>query len=118
MKDLITKFLKLKKAEEAARNKRVVAEEAIAQAMGELKLEGTKTLETDGFRVAVTTKLTRTLDYDKYLTLNIPKEYQFVDLKPQINVAAFRIARLAVPQTDSCITTAPAKTSVKVEVMK
>ena len=118
MKQLVKDFLIAKNDEEAARQRRVRVEEAIAQAMGGLKLEGSTTKEVDNYKVVVTTKLTRTLDYEKYLALGLPKEQQFVELKPQINIAAYKVASLKNPVIALCVTTKPAKTAVRVEVRK
>ena len=118
MKQLLKDFLIAKGIEKAARQRRVELEEAIAQAMGELKLEGSTTKEVDNYKVVVTTKLTRTLDYEKYVALGLPKALQFVDFKPTINLAAYKVASLANPTIALCITSKPAKTSVKVEVIQ
>ena len=118
MKHLIQDFLTAKAVEEEARAQRVAAEEAIIAKMGNLKLEGTTTKEVENYKVAVTTKLTRTLDYDKYVALGLPKALQFVDFKPTINLAAYKVASLADPTIARCVTSKPAKTSVKVEVIE
>jgi len=118
MKDLLQNFLIAKSIEDAAREGRIAAEEAIIKEMGTLKLEGTTTKEVENYKVAVTTKLTRTLDYDKYVSLALPKALQFVDFKPTINLAAYKVASLADPTIALCVTSKPAKTSVKVEVIK
>lgn len=118
MKDLLKNFLIAKSIEEAAREGRIAAEEAIIAKMGNLKLEGTTTKEVENYKVSVTTKLTRTLDYDKYVALGLPKAMQFVDFKPTINVTAYKQASLSNPAIALCVTSKPAKTSVKVEVIK
>lgn len=118
MKDLLKNFLIAKSIEDAAREGRIAAEEAIIAKMGNLKLEGTTTKEVENYKVAVTTKLTRTLDYDKYVALGLPKALQFVDFKPTINLTAYRAASLVNPAIALCVTSKPAKTSVKVEVIK
>jgi hypothetical protein len=118
MKDLLKNFLIAKSIEEAARAQRVAAEVAIADAMGNIKLEGTTTCECDGWKVSVTTKLTRTLDYDKYVALGLPIDQQFVVMKPAIDLTALRVAQRINPSIADCITTTPAKPSVKVEVIE
>lgn len=118
MKDLLKNFLIAKGIEEAAREGRIAAEEAIIKEMGNLKLEGTTTKEIENYKVSVTTKLTRTLDYDKYVALGLPKALQFVEFKPTINLNAYRVASLAEPAIALCVTSKPAKTSVKVEVIE
>ena len=118
MKDLLKNFLIAKGIEEAAREGRIAAEEAIIAKMGNLKLEGTTTKEVENYKVSVTTKLTRTLDYDKYVALSLPKALQFVEFKPVINLNAYKVASLANPTIALCVTSKPAKTSVKVEVIE
>ncbi len=118
MKDLLKNFLIAKSVEEAAREGRIAAEEAIIAKMGNLKLEGTTTKKVENYKVSVTTKLTRTLDYDKYVSLALPKALQFVDFKPTINLAAYKVASLDDPRVALCVTSKPAKTSVKVEVIE
>ena len=118
MKDLLLNFLIAKSNEEAAREGRIAAEEAIIAKMGNLKLEGTTTKEVENYKVAVTTKLTRTLDYDKYIALNLPSSLRFVDFKPTINLTAYRAALLVNPTIARCVTSKLAKTSVKVEVIE
>ena len=114
MKDLISNYLKAKADEDAAHEKRVAAEEDIAESM-DLKPEGTTTLKTDGYKVSVTTKLTRTLDYERYQEQRF--ESGFVDMKPTINLTKLRAVSLTSPErVAACITVKPAKTSVKVEV--
>ena len=118
MKDLLLNFLIAKSNEDAAREGRIAAEEAIIAKMGNLKLEGTTTKEVENYKVAVTTKLTRTLDYDKYIALDLPSSLRFVDFKPTINLTAYRAALLVNPTIALCVTSKPAKTSVKVEVIE
>lgn len=118
MKHLIQDFLTAKAVEEEARAKRVAAEVAIADAMGNIKLEGTTTCECDGWKVSVTMKVNRKLDYEKYCELGLPIDQQFVVMKPAIDLIALRVAQRINPSIADCITTTPAKPSVKVEVAK
>ena len=103
MRDLCEDFL--------AAKDRIEAEEAIIDMMNVTKWEGTTTKAIDGFKIAVTTKLTRKLDYDVYKTL----DFDFVDMVPKINLTKLREAEKNYPATVAdCITSKPAKAAVKV----
>jgi|GEM_PF-3458780 len=81
------------------------------------KLEGSQTLPTSGYKITLTHKLTRKLDYDAYRALDLPDNLQFVNLKPAIDLFRLRaIERLDPSLVAQCVTTKPAKTAVKVEV--
>ena len=113
---LATDFIKLKKKERELKEKVLKLEEEIANSMN-LKLEGTTTTETNIFKISVTTKITRKLDYDAFLSLGVPEAQSFVELKPQLNLTLFRAYSLFEPEkAASCVTSSPAKTSIKVEV--
>jgi hypothetical protein len=111
-----TDYIKLKKRQRELADKVLKLEEEIANSMN-LKLEGTTTTETNIFKISVTTKITRKLDYDAFLALGIPEAQSFVELKPQLNLTAFRAYSTFEPEkAASCVTSSPAKTSIKVEV--
>jgi len=81
------------------------------------KLEGSQTLLTPGFKLTITSKLSRKLDYDTYQALDIPDSMQFVTLKPSIDLTKLRLIEQLEPVlVASCVTTKPAKTAIKVEV--
>jgi len=114
---LATDYIKIKKKEKELRKKVIAVENEIISAMGNLKLEGTTTTETNIFKISVTTKITRKLDYDAFLALGVPEAQSFVELKPQLNLTLFRAYSLFEPEkAASCVTSTPAKTSIKVEV--
>ena len=116
LKELAAEYLKLKKKEQKIRDAIGTIEEQIISEMNP-KLEGTTTIETDGMKISVTGKITRTLDYDKFLALNIPAEQSFVEMKPNLNLTLYRAYSLFEPKkAASCVTEKPAKTSIKVEV--
>lgn len=116
LKELAEEYLKLKKKEQKIKDALGTIEEKIIAEM-KPKLEGTTTIEADGFKVSVTGKLTRTLDYNKFLSLNISPEHSFVEMKPQLNLTLYRAYSLFEPKKAAlCVTEKPAKTSVKVEM--
>ena len=111
MKELCDSYLAAKAMEVSAKNIRIKAEMALIQAIGPKKLEGTETKATDGFKISVTSKLTRKLDYEAYQGLGL----DFVDMVPKINLTNLRVYEKTNPAlVAECITSKPAKTSVKV----
>ena len=81
------------------------------------KLEGSQTLTPPGFKLTITRKLSRKLDYDAYKALDIPESMEFVTRKPSIDLLKLRaIERLDPVLVAQCVTTKPAKTAIKVEV--
>ena len=81
------------------------------------KLEGSQTLPTPGFKLTLTHKVSRKLDYDAYQALDLPESMEFVTLKPSIDLFKLRaIERLDPAMVAQCVTTKPAKTAIKVEV--
>ena len=116
MKDLCIKFIEAKNNEALAKKQRLQAETELIAAMCPAKLEGTETKATDGFKVSVTSKLNRSLDYEKYQSLGIPENMSFVDLRPAINLKNLRmIERLDPELVAQCVTVKPAKPALKVE---
>lgn len=83
------------------------------------KNEGTDKAEAGVFRVSVTSKLTRTLDYKAYLGIesDLPVGVRCVDLKPTLNLKKLRALEMVDPSLPALfITTKPAKAAVVVEV--
>ena len=116
MKELCQKYLAAKAMEAAAKSERLAVESELLKAINPTKIEGTETSATDGFKVSITTKLSRSLDYDRYQSLGLPENMGFVDLKPEINLKHLRmIERLDPALVAQCVTTKPAKPSIKVE---
>lgn len=116
MKDLCMKFMEAKAKEAAAKEDRLMVEAELLSAIKPTKVEGTETKATDGYKVSVTTKLSRSLDYDRYQALELPDNMAFVDLKPSINLKNLRmIERLDPALVAQCVTVKPAKPSIKIE---
>ncbi len=116
MKEICQKFMEAKAREAAAKEERLRVEAELLAAIKPEKLEGTETRATDGFKVSVTTKLSRSLDYEKYRSMDLPENMAFVDLKPAINLKNLRmIERLDPALVAQCVTTKPAKPSIKIE---
>lgn len=116
MKKLCQALILAKSREQAAKEERLRAESALIEAFNPTKEEGTETRATDGFKISVTSKLSRKLDYGAYQELQLPENMSFVDLKPSVNLKNLRmIERLDPALIAKCVTTKPAKPTVKVE---
>jgi hypothetical protein len=116
MKELCMKFMEAKAREAAAKEERLRAEAELLAAVKPSKLEGTETRATDGFKVSVTTKLNRSLDFDAYRAMDLPENMAFVEFKPSINLKNLRmIERLDPALVAQCVTVKPAKPSIKIE---
>jgi len=116
MKELCQKFLEAKAKESAAKAERITIEADLISAVNPAKLEGTETRATDGFKIKITNKLNRSLDYDRYLSLDLPHQMQFVDHKPTINLKTLRVVEKVDPAlVAQCVTVKPAKPSIKIE---
>ncbi len=103
-----------KLAEQAAKGARLEAEQEVLSLVHTGKLEGTTTTVTDGYKVAVTNKVTRKLDVSAYEELQLPTNLQFVDYKPSINLKRLRAVEMVDPSlTALCTTVKPAKASIK-----
>lgn len=102
--------------EKAAKKERLEAEEALLKSVPK-KLEGTETLKTTNYKVSVSYKLNRCLDYDAYKALELPEHLGFVDLKPSINLKNLRVIERVDPAlVAKCITIKQSKPSIKLEV--
>jgi len=113
-KTLIQNVLDARIIESVAKNIRLKAEEKLFAAMNTKKLEGSTSKKIDGFKVTVTSKLSRKLDYEKYKALGL--SIGFVELKPVINVKALRVAeRINTFAVAQCVTTKPGKPGIKIE---
>lgn len=109
----------LKKEEKAVADVRIAVENQIAQ-MVSTKEEGTDKAEAGEFKITVTSKLTRTLDYPAYLSIegDIPEMFRCVDLKPAINLRVLKMLEMANPDLPAhFVTSKPAKAAVKVEAI-
>ena len=116
LEDLCGDLIAAKHTMEYARQDVVRLEHLIIEHAPE-KLEGSQTLHPTGFKITITHKLTRKLDYDTYQALDIPDSMQFVTLKPSIDLTKLRLIEQLEPVlVASCVTTKPAKTAIKVEV--
>jgi len=116
MKELCMQYMMAKAREKAAKEERLQIEDALLNEFKPSKEEGTETKAVDGFKVSVTAKLNRVLDYEAYRQLQLPENLCFVDLKPEINLKNLRILEKVDPAIVAvCITTRPSKPTIKLE---
>lgn len=116
MKELCMKYLEAKAMEARAKEERLAIEAALLAEFNPSKDEGTETKAVDGFKVSVTSKLNRVLDFEAYRALQLPENLAFVDLKPEINLKNLRILEKVDPSiVAACITTKPSKPTIKLE---
>ncbi len=116
--ELYQELVWCKAQEDKARARRVELEQLIIAQMKHTKLEGTTTRKEGGYKVTVTSKVTRQLDYDAYEALGLPEKLQFVDLKPTINLSRMRMIETIDPElVQKCITIKPAKTQVQITLI-
>ena len=121
MEELVTKYLNAKAAEDAAKQARLAAESELVQAVANDKMEGSKTTATPDWKITVSNKLTRSLDYQAYQSISatLPPNLQFVDLKPEINLTKLRHVEAIDPAiVAQCVTVKPAKPSITIKPME
>ena len=120
LEDLVIKLVETKEAEASVSLQRKELEVRIA-AMVSSKDEGTDKRDVGLYQVTVTSKLTRSLDYDAYLAIEagLPEGVRCVDLKPALNLKKLRALEMVDPGLPAqFVTTKPAKAAVKVEVIQ
>jgi hypothetical protein len=118
MQDLIAAYLAAKQKEDAAKAIRLDAEYNLIRAIGNDKTEGAKSIQTPTHKITVTNKVTRSLDYPAYQSIEntLPEGLRFVDYKPEINATKLRHVEAVDPAIiAACITMKPAKPSVSVK---
>ena len=113
-------ILQLKNQEIDLKERRGMLEMQLAEIVA-TKDEGTDKAEAGRYRITVTSKLNRALDYEAYQALEaqIPEGLRCVRMKPEIDLAKLRAMDLARPGFSAqFVTTKPAKASVKIEEME
>ena len=113
------KILELKERESELADIRKELETELAAAIATQE-EGTDTEKTSRYKITVTSKLTRTLDYPAYLAIenDIPEGVRCVRMKPELDLKKLRAMEMVRPGFSAqFVTTKPSKPSVKVEVI-
>lgn len=122
----LVKSIRLAKIKEnEARRHRVELEEQLVAALG-AKEEGSETHEVGDFRVTITGKLTRSVDWAKIDELVSPA-WRPVKWKRELDMKKLRAlessqheptAAVVLAQVEECITIKPAKTAVTIKERK
>lgn len=119
LKGLCARLLNIKQREDQAKAERIRIEGDIAVMLA-TKSEGTDSARIEGYKITVTSKLTRVLDYSAYLAIekDIPETVRCIDLEPKLNMKKLRAMEMVRPGFSAqFVTTKPAKTAVKIEVV-
>lgn len=118
IEQLCTDWLKAKQAEQKANAERIAIEDQIVSLTGK-RDEGAKTVDATGFKITVTGKISRKMDWKAWETIKaqIPPEMHPVKLKPELDEKG--VKWLADNQPDIYkllpIEVKPAKTAVEVK---
>lgn len=118
LEQLCADWLQAKKAEQKANAERIAIEEQIVSLTGK-RDEGAKTVDATGFKITITGKISRKMDWKAWETIKaqIPAGLHPVKLKPELDEKG--VKWLADNQPDIYkllpITVAPAKTAVEVK---
>jgi len=121
IEQLCTEWLAAKQAERSANAVRVAIEDAIVAITGK-RDEGAKTVEAPGYKITVTGKISRKMDWQAWETIKaqIPADMHPVKLKPELDEKGCKW--LADNQPDIYkllpIEVKPAKTAVEVKRME
>lgn len=120
LKDLCGQWFEHKRAEAAANKLRKEVEEKIVALTGK-RDEGSATHEAEGFKVTVTGKVTRKMDWTKWETVKdqIPANLRPVKTKSELDETGVKYLRDNEPDIYALlpIETKPASTSVEVKVV-
>ena len=114
------KILELKRREAIAKEERAMLEEQLAEEISD-RVEGTASLTAGSYKVTVTSKLTRTLDYPAYQAIenDIPEGVRCVKFEPKLDLKKLRAMDAVRPGFSAAfITTKPARPSVKIELVE
>ena len=117
---LCSNLVAAKYAESVEKAKRLQFEDAISSLIATQE-EGTENVVAGSFKISVTSKLTRSLDYPAYLSIEdgLPEGVKCVDLKPSLNMKKLRALELVDPNISAMfITTSPAKPAVKISLQE
>jgi len=116
LNELALQWQNAKMSEETAKSDRIAVENQIAGLVAS-KEEGTDSVQTNHFKITVTSKINRKLDQDSYEQVidSIPEHLRPVDFKPQINLKKLRTLEAVDPTLPAkFVTTTPGKPTVKI----
>lgn len=116
-----SRLLEIKKLEASIKCEREIIELALIDWLG-VKEEGAQTHDIGDYKITITSKLTRTLDGDKWdeIKAGLPEQYRLiVDWKPSLDLKGLRWVQENEPdiykKVAQAVTIKPAKTSVVVK---
>jgi len=120
-----TQWRELKRKEETSRDQRIKFEKRLIELIQFKKLEGSQTIKTGQVKITLTAKLNRKLDTHQYLTIrdDIPINLNPIEEKITYKVLDNGCRWLEDNEPEvwqqivNCLTTTPAKTTVKVEIL-
>ena len=119
LEKLCDDWLKAKRVETNANALRLIIEEQILALTG-AKGEGAKTVDTDGYKLTITGKLTRKMDWAKWeeIKSKIAPLLHPVKLKPELDEKGVKYLQLNEPEIYALlpIEVKPAKTAVDVKL--
>ena len=119
MDELIKAFKKAKAVEQAAKKIRLAAQKDLLNSVKLTKLEGTETFKTNNFELKVSSKLKRTLDFEAYKALELPRNLLFVKLKPTIDLKKLKAIEMVDPAIiEMCVTIKPATPGIQIKEIK
>jgi len=120
LQQLCADWLSAKSEENAANKKRVAIEEQIVALTGK-RDEGSKTHDADGYKVTVTGKVTRKMDWDAWANVKdqIPENLRPVKVKEELDERGVKYLADNEPEIYALlpIEVKPAKTGVDVKVV-
>lgn len=121
LEQLSADWLKAKKAEAAANKERVAIEDKIVLLTGK-RDEGSKTVAATGFKITVTGKVSRKMDWDKWETIKaqIAPNLHPVKFKPELDETGVKYLQANEPEIYALlpIEVKPAKTAIEVKAVE
>ena len=120
LESLAEEWHKLKREENAAAKSRLAVEESIIALLGK-RDEGSQTTESGNYKITITGKLTRKMDWDKWeqVKSQIAPALHPVKTKLELDETGVKYLKLNEPEVYALlpIEVKPAKTSVDVKVI-
>ena len=119
---LCNEWMNARDAENKARAIRIDVEKCMLEKLP-VPEEGSKTINTDAFKVVVTQRISRSLDEEKYQTLNIPAELNPIsfETKPKIDDSGCRWLKANKPEIwqelSKALTEKPSKVNLRIEII-
>ena len=118
MEQNIKRYLALIEQEKIIKTEKETLRDLIVKGVTVKRDEGTVSENHGGFRMSVSYKLKRKLDYENYVALDLPEEMGFVKLDPKIDLKKLRhVEYVDSALVAQCVTSTPAKPSIKIEVL-